>query len=85
LGRSVGGGRGYGGLIKTYIQFLSAKLDYHRVHPEFSGSFDYEEYVTLKGVEDPNEGQVHNKALLHKMYRLTQIALVSRPSTTFWG
>ncbi|KAJ3096498.1 sla2 Src-like adaptor 2 [Phlyctochytrium planicorne] len=47
---------GYGALIKTYTQFLVAKLDYHRLHPEFSGSFDYQEYITLKGVEDPNEG-----------------------------
>ncbi|KAJ3333100.1 sla2 Src-like adaptor 2 [Blyttiomyces sp. JEL0837] len=56
LGRNSGGFRGYGGLIKTYIQYLVAKMDYHRLHPEFSGSFDYQEYVTLKGVEDPNEG-----------------------------
>ncbi|KAJ3219771.1 sla2 Src-like adaptor 2 [Dinochytrium kinnereticum] len=47
---------GYGGLIKSYTHFLVAKLDYHRQHPEFSGSFDYQEYLTLKGVEDPNEG-----------------------------
>jgi hypothetical protein len=31
-------------------------LGYHRHHPAFSGTFDYEEYVTLKGIEDPNEG-----------------------------
>ncbi|KAI8853089.1 I/LWEQ domain-containing protein [Chytridium lagenaria] len=47
---------GYGSLITSYVQFLVAKLDYHRQHPEFSGSFDYQEYLTLKGVEDPNEG-----------------------------
>jgi huntingtin-interacting protein 1-related protein len=39
-----------------YIDFLRAKLNYHRTHPAFSGTFDYEEYVTLMGVEDPNEG-----------------------------
>jgi hypothetical protein len=39
-----------------YIDFLRAKLNYHRAHPAFSGTFDYEEYVTLMGVEDPNEG-----------------------------
>ncbi|KAI8819450.1 ANTH domain-containing protein [Fimicolochytrium jonesii] len=48
--------RGYGVLIRAYVQFLLAKLEYHRLHPEFRGNFDYEEYVTLKGVEDPNEG-----------------------------
>ncbi|KAJ3070721.1 sla2 Src-like adaptor 2, partial [Rhizoclosmatium hyalinum] len=57
LGRGVGGFRGgYGGLIKTYLQFLTQKLDYHKNHPEYTGNFDYQEYVTLKGVEDPNEG-----------------------------
>ncbi|KAJ3393053.1 sla2 Src-like adaptor 2 [Entophlyctis sp. JEL0112] len=47
---------GYGPLIKTYLQFLTQKLEYHKIHPEYTGSFDYQEYVTLKGVEDPNEG-----------------------------
>ncbi|KAI8591827.1 ANTH domain-containing protein [Geranomyces variabilis] len=48
--------RGYGVLIRAYVQFIQAKLEYHRLHPEFSGTFDYDEYVTLKGVDDPNEG-----------------------------
>ncbi|KAJ3042635.1 sla2 Src-like adaptor 2 [Rhizophlyctis rosea] len=48
--------RGYGVLIRAYVQFLLAKLEYHRTHPEFRGDFDYQEYVTLKGIEDPNEG-----------------------------
>jgi hypothetical protein len=39
-----------------YIEFLRTKLTYHRNHPAFSGTFDYEEYVSLMGVEDPNEG-----------------------------
>ncbi|RKP00720.1 hypothetical protein CXG81DRAFT_739, partial [Caulochytrium protostelioides] len=47
---------GYGILIRAYVQFLHAKLQYHSYHPEFSGTFDYQEYVSLKGVEDPNEG-----------------------------
>ena len=50
--------RGYGVLIRAYVQFILAKLDYHRAHPEFRGDFDYQEYVTLKGIEDPNEGCV---------------------------
>ncbi|KAI0068161.1 cytoskeleton assembly control protein [Artomyces pyxidatus] len=49
-------GRGYGPLIKTYVQFLMAKLRFHRIRPEFNGLFEYEEYVTLKGIDDPNEG-----------------------------
>ncbi|KAJ3135187.1 sla2 Src-like adaptor 2 [Physocladia obscura] len=57
LGRAVNGFRGgYGTLIKTYLQFLTQKLEYHKIHPEYTGSFDYQEYVSLKGVEDPNEG-----------------------------
>ncbi|KAG6821407.1 hypothetical protein H0H93_014204 [Arthromyces matolae] len=48
--------RGYGPLIRTYVQFILAKLRFHRLRPEFNGLFEYEEYVTLKGIDDPNEG-----------------------------
>lgn len=48
---------GYGSLIRTYVQFILAKLKFHRIRPEFNGLFEYEEYVTLKGIDDPNEGQ----------------------------
>ncbi|TDL28274.1 ANTH-domain-containing protein [Rickenella mellea] len=56
--RTVGsdGTRGYGPLIRTYVSFILAKLRFHRVRPEFNGLFEYEEYVTLKGIDDPNEG-----------------------------
>ncbi|KDR85430.1 hypothetical protein GALMADRAFT_274405 [Galerina marginata CBS 339.88] len=56
--RTVGaeGQRGYAPLIKTYVQFILAKLRFHRLRPEFNGLFEYEEYVTLKGIDDPNEG-----------------------------
>ncbi|KAE9400571.1 ANTH-domain-containing protein [Gymnopus androsaceus JB14] len=56
--RTVGndGMRGYGPLIRTYVQFLLAKLRFHRLRPEFNGLFEYEEYITLKGIDDPNEG-----------------------------
>jgi ANTH domain-containing protein len=47
---------GYGPLIRAYVQFLLAKLRFHRLRPEFHGLFEYEEYVTLKGIDDPNEG-----------------------------
>ncbi|KAG0644526.1 cytoskeleton assembly control protein Sla2 [Tuber brumale] len=48
--------RGYGPLIREYIYFLLAKLAFHRHHPEFNGVFDYEEYISLKSINDPNEG-----------------------------
>lgn len=33
-----------------------AKLAFHRQHPEFNGTFEYEEYISLKSINDPNEG-----------------------------
>nr|CAG8542966.1 6906_t:CDS:10 [Entrophospora candida] len=56
--RSVvsGATRGYGTLIRAYVDFLKTKLGYHKIHPEFNGNFDYEDYVSLKNVDDPNEG-----------------------------
>ncbi|ORZ41615.1 ANTH domain-domain-containing protein [Catenaria anguillulae PL171] len=48
--------QGYSGLIRGYLEFLSYKLHFHRIHPDFTGTFDYEEYTTLKGTADPNEG-----------------------------
>ncbi|KAJ2017027.1 sla2 Src-like adaptor 2 [Coemansia sp. RSA 376] len=61
LGRGMGGGsyagwRNYSVLIRAYVNFLLAKLEYHRLHPDFRGDFDYEEYVSLRGTNDPNEG-----------------------------
>ncbi|CAG8433050.1 8592_t:CDS:10 [Diversispora eburnea] len=53
---SEDGIRGYGILIRAYVEFLKSKLAYHRIHPEFNGNFDYEDYVSLKNVDDPNEG-----------------------------
>ncbi|ORX52152.1 hypothetical protein BCR36DRAFT_403914 [Piromyces finnis] len=47
---------GYSPLIQAYITFLSAKLNFHRTHEDFKANFDYEEYISLKGVTDPNEG-----------------------------
>ncbi|ORY74587.1 ANTH domain-domain-containing protein [Protomyces lactucae-debilis] len=48
--------KGYGPLIKAYVEYLTAKLLFHRYHSEFNGTFEYEEYVTLKSLHDPNEG-----------------------------
>jgi hypothetical protein len=58
LMRGVGGDgvRGYGPLIRQYVFFLQSKLSFHRVHPEFNGLFEYEEYISLKTIHDPNEG-----------------------------
>ncbi|OSS44431.1 hypothetical protein B5807_10784 [Epicoccum nigrum] len=50
------GARGYGPLISEYIYYLMAKLAFHRQHPEFNGTFEYEEYISLKSINDPNEG-----------------------------
>ncbi|KAJ1893548.1 sla2 Src-like adaptor 2, partial [Kickxella alabastrina] len=61
LGRGMGGGayagwRNYSVLIRGYVNFLLAKLEYHRLHPDFNGMFEYEEYISLRGTNDPNEG-----------------------------
>nr|AVP71788.1 cytoskeleton assembly control protein SLA2 [Juglanconis juglandina] len=50
------GMRGYGPLISEYVYFLLAKLSFHQQHPEFNGTFEYEEYLSLKATNDPNEG-----------------------------
>lgn len=61
-GRTVGDGvKGYGPLIKAYTSFLLSKLRFHRHHPEFNGLFEYEEYISLKNIDDPNEGYVSQK------------------------
>ncbi|GAA5841241.1 hypothetical protein JCM9279_000588 [Rhodotorula babjevae] len=56
--RTVGGdaSRGYGSLIRAYVKLILAKLKFHRHHTAFNGLFEYEEYVALRGIDDPNEG-----------------------------
>ncbi|KAG6031157.1 hypothetical protein E4U41_007692 [Claviceps citrina] len=58
LNRSMSGEglRGYGPLIREYVYYLLAKLSFHQQHPEFNGTFEYEEYISLKAINDPNEG-----------------------------
>ncbi|SGZ57000.1 CIC11C00000003797 [Sungouiella intermedia] len=46
----------YGRLINQYDRFLLRKLDFHRNNPGFNGIFEYEEYISLRTVNDPNEG-----------------------------
>ncbi|KAL4400172.1 Sla2 Src-like adaptor 2 [Malassezia pachydermatis] len=48
--------RGYGNLIQAYVSFLHAKLRFHRQHKEFNGLFEYEEYISLKNIDNPDEG-----------------------------
>ncbi|KAH7175952.1 ANTH domain-containing protein [Dactylonectria macrodidyma] len=50
------GMRGYGPLIREYVYYLLAKLSFHHQHQEFNGTFEYEEYLSLKAINDPNEG-----------------------------
>jgi len=50
------GMRGYHPLIQEYVSYLLSKLMFHRNHPEFNGTFEYEEYISLKSINDPNEG-----------------------------
>lgn len=46
----------YGRLINHYDRFLMRKLDFHRNNQGFNGIFEYEEYISLRSVNDPNEG-----------------------------
>lgn len=55
-GMSGEGVRGYGPLIREYVYYLLAKLSFHQQHAEFNGTFEYEEYISLKAINDPNEG-----------------------------
>ncbi|KAF4119845.1 huntingtin-interacting protein 1-related protein [Geosmithia morbida] len=50
------GVRGYGPLIHEYVYYILAKLSFHDAHKEFNGTFEYEEYISLKAINDPNEG-----------------------------
>jgi hypothetical protein len=49
---------GYGSLIRAYVKLILAKLKFHRHHTAFNGLFEYEEYIALRGIDDPNEGCV---------------------------
>lgn len=58
LGRNVSptGPLGYSRLIQEYVRLLLKKLEFHRIHPDFNGTFEYEEYISLRNIDDPNEG-----------------------------
>ncbi|KAH8586523.1 cytoskeleton assembly control protein [Bisporella sp. PMI_857] len=71
-GMSGEGMRGYGPLIKEYVNFLLAKLTFHQQHPDFNGTFEYEEYISLKGINDPNEGYETISDLMQLQDRIEQ-------------
>jgi hypothetical protein len=71
-GMSGEGLRGYGPLIKEYVNFLLAKLSFHSQHPDFNGTFEYEEYISLKGINDPNEGYETISDLMSLQDRIEQ-------------
>ena len=48
--------KGYLDLIQSYVRFLLIKLEFHRTHPEFSGNMSYDDYVSLRRANNPNEG-----------------------------
>ncbi|OMJ29072.1 Endocytosis protein end4 [Smittium culicis] len=75
LGRSgsQGSWKGYGILIHAYTNYILAKLEYHRLHPEFNGCFDYEEYISLRGTYDPNEGYETIADLMSLQDRLDEL------------
>ncbi|CAI8500703.1 unnamed protein product [Pichia kudriavzevii] len=43
-------------LIPEYVNYILQKLRFHHNHRGFNGTFEYEEYVSLRTVSDPNEG-----------------------------
>jgi hypothetical protein len=43
-------------LIPEYVNYILKKLRFHHNHRGFNGTFEYEEYVSLSTVSDPNEG-----------------------------
>ncbi|KAK6460341.1 structural constituent of cytoskeleton [Scheffersomyces coipomensis] len=53
---SAHGNGSYGRLINQYDKYILQKLDFHRNNPGFNGMFEYEEYISLRAVNDPNEG-----------------------------
>ncbi|SCU95907.1 LAFA_0G03092g1_1 [Lachancea sp. 'fantastica'] len=50
------GGNVYGRLINEYVGFLLEKLNFHRLHAGFNGTFEYEEYMSLVTTSNPDEG-----------------------------
>ncbi|CCF56243.1 hypothetical protein KAFR_0A08090 [Kazachstania africana CBS 2517] len=71
----------YSKLIREYVKYLVLKLNFHAHHKGFnSGTFEYEEYISLINVADPDEGY---ETILDLMYlqdsldKLSQIIFAS--------
>ena len=73
--RVVGGAspRGYGPLIQAYVAFILVKLRFHRLHKEFNGLFEYEEYVSLKNIDNPDEGYETIMELMNLQDRIERL------------
>ncbi|EPQ66468.1 Bgt-2805 [Blumeria graminis f. sp. tritici] len=71
-GLNSDGIRGYGPLIREYVNYLLAKVGFHSQHPDFNGTFEYEEYISLKGINDPNEGYETISNLMSLQDRIEQ-------------
>ena len=57
LARVHTSGSDYSRLIREYVKYLVLKLNFHADHKGFNnGVFEYEEYVSLVSVADPDEG-----------------------------
>lgn len=65
--------RGYGPLILAYVSFILAKLKFHRIHREFNGLFEYEEYVSLKNIDNPDEGYETIMELMNLQDRIERL------------
>lgn len=76
--------QGYGPLIRTYVSFILAKLRFHRQRPEFNGLFEYKEYISLKEIDDPNEGYVL-KTFLSKKDERNQRFSATKPYPNLWA
>ena len=43
---------GYAGLIRAYVQYLKSKIAFHHSRPQFTGKFDYKEYIAQRGMSN---------------------------------
>ncbi|KAI8868536.1 cytoskeleton assembly control protein [Ramicandelaber brevisporus] len=67
------GWRGYCALIRAYVNFILAKLEFHKLHPKFRADFDYDEFLSLRGVDDPNAGFETISDLMNLQDRLDEV------------
>jgi hypothetical protein len=74
------GGNDYAALVRAYVDLLKEKLRFHRDHPAFTGTFDYEDYVAQKGVTDPNEGYSRRSRVYMSVIE-TESAAINRYQT----